>query len=185
MIGEVRMFAGNFAPRSWAFCEGQLLPISQNSALFSILGTIYGGDGRTTFALPDLRGRSPIGPRNGPGLSDRRLGEKGGTPTNTLNITQLPSHTHTASGTVHVSNAAGNSNSPENNYPALAAGRDSTTGSQVQVNCYANSHNASMAANSVSVTVGNTGGNQSVNNMQPYLAIYYIIAIYGVYPSRG
>ena len=85
MIGEIRMFGGNFAPRSWALCEGQLLPISQNSALFSILGSTYGGDGRTTFGLPDLRGRCALGNGNGPGLTDRRLGQKSGTETNTLN----------------------------------------------------------------------------------------------------
>ena len=89
------MFAGNFAPRSWAFCDGQLLPIAQNQALFSILGTTYGGDGRTTFALPDLRGRAAIHPGTGPGLSNRQLGERGGSETNTLTLPQLPTHTHT------------------------------------------------------------------------------------------
>ena len=96
-LGQVTIFAGNFAPRGWAFCDGQLLPISQYSALFSILGTTYGGDGRTTFALPDLRGRTPIGPRNGPGLSDYRLGQQGGSQTNTLTVSEMPSHNHSAS----------------------------------------------------------------------------------------
>lgn len=95
MIAEIRMFGGNFAPRTWAFCDGQLLPISQNQALFSLIGTIYGGDGRTTFALPDLRGRVAVHPGQGPGLSDYRVGQKGGSETNTLNVTQLPSHNHT------------------------------------------------------------------------------------------
>ena len=99
MIGEVRMFGGNFAPRSWALCDGQLLPISQNSALFSILGTTYGGDGRTTFGLPDCRGRFTIGQGNGPGLSDRPLGQKGGQETVTLNVRpRSPLTTHSASG---------------------------------------------------------------------------------------
>jgi microcystin-dependent protein len=94
-IAEIIMFGGNFAPRGWAFCDGQLLPIAQNQALFSILGTTYGGDGRTTFALPDLRGRAAIHPGTGPGLSTRQLGERGGTETNTLTLPQLPTHTHT------------------------------------------------------------------------------------------
>ena len=102
-IGSVCIFGGNFAPRSWAFCDGQLLAISSNTALFSILGTIYGGDGRTTFALPDLRGRMPVGPRNGPGLSDYRLGERGGQEEVVLNTTQIPSHSHIAAGTVQAS----------------------------------------------------------------------------------
>jgi len=97
-IGEISMFGGNFAPRNWAFCDGQLLAISQNTALFSLLGTIYGGDGRTTFALPDLRGRVPIHSGNGPGLSNYRVGQKGGTETVTLNVTQIPSHNHTVKG---------------------------------------------------------------------------------------
>jgi microcystin-dependent protein len=94
-IGEIMIFGGNFAPRGWAFCDGQLLPVSQNTALFSLLGTTYGGDGRTTFALPDLRGRVPLHPGTGPGLSSRQLGEKGGTETNVLTIGQMPAHNHT------------------------------------------------------------------------------------------
>ncbi len=94
-IGEIIMFGGNFAPRSWALCDGQLLPINQHSALFSILGTIYGGDGRTTFALPDLRGRAAIHAGHGPGLSDRRLGSRSGTETTTIQIHNLPVHSHT------------------------------------------------------------------------------------------
>ena len=101
MIGEVRLFAGNFAPRTWAFCEGQLLAISSNTALFSILGTTYGGDGRTTFGLPDLRGRSAVGPGNGPGLRSYRLGQRGGEEYKTLNITNLPIHSHFITTTVN------------------------------------------------------------------------------------
>ena len=96
MLASIMIFAGNFAPRGWAFCDGQLLAISANSALFSLLGTTYGGDGRTTFGLPDLRGRAAIGPRHGPGLSNYALGQRGGVETVTLNITQIPSHTHLA-----------------------------------------------------------------------------------------
>src|SRR6056297_3180065 len=95
-VGEIRMFAGNFAPRGWAFCDGQLLAVSQNDALFSLLGTIYGGDGRTTFALPDMRGRFPLHPGNGPGLPSYRQGQRGGRPELTLNQTELPAHSHSA-----------------------------------------------------------------------------------------
>ena len=98
-VGEIRMFAGNFAPRGWAFCDGQLLAVSQNDALFSLFGTIYGGDGRTTFGLPDLRGRIPLHQGHGPGLSERRLGSKGGGENETLTINQMPSHTHIFSAT--------------------------------------------------------------------------------------
>lgn len=176
-IGEIRGFAGNFAPRSWALCEGQLLPIAQNQALFSIIGTIYGGDGRTTFALPDLRGRTMVGPGNGPGLSDYREGQKGGAETTTLNTTNLPSHNHTASGTVKATAAPGNERVPANNLNFAG----DTSGTPYT----ATPANATMATNGVDVTVGNTGGGQRFNNMQPYLATYYIICLQGVFPSRS
>ncbi|MDY8136799.1 phage tail protein [Aquimarina sp. 2201CG5-10] len=184
-IGEVRIFAGNFAPRNWAFCEGQLQAISQNDALFSILGTIYGGDGRTTFALPDLRGRVPIGPGHGPGLSDRRLGARSGTETNTLNVLQMPSHTHFASanltGTLKVNEEDGVSDEPRGQNLGLVDG---------PVKLYnTNANDSLMAPDNVAiggtVTIENTGGNQSVNNMQPWLACYYIICLFGTYPSRS
>src|SRR4051812_1587744 len=101
-IGEIMMFAGNFAPRGWALCDGSLLSISQNTALFSILGTTFGGNGQTTFGLPDLRGRLPMHPGQGPGRTGRTLGESGGAETVTLNTTQMPAHTHTASATVAI-----------------------------------------------------------------------------------
>ncbi|MEZ4385631.1 MAG: tail fiber protein [Nannocystaceae bacterium] len=163
MIGEIRLFAGNFAPRSWAFCEGQLLPISQNSALFSILGTMYGGDGRTTFALPDLRGRAPIGVGHGPGLSDIRQGEKGGAEQVTLTTSQLPSHNHQ----LRVSTNDGNTKEASQGY--LAPGN------------YATSANASAPAGAIT----NTGGNLPVPIVQPYLGLRYIIAVQGIFPSRG
>lgn len=175
------MFGGNFAPRSWALCDGQLLPINQNQALFSILGTTFGGDGRTTFGLPDLRGRAPIHAGNGPGLSDRRLGAKGGVEQNVLNVTQLPSHDHTA--TVKYSNLATSPN-PNGLLPSVAAGRGLTTPpTNVFVNMYGASHDANMSSSAV--TVGNTGGNQAVNNMQPWIAVNYIIAVQGLFPSRN
>lgn len=184
-MASIIMFGGNFAPRGWAFCEGQLLPISQYSALFSLLGTTYGGDGRTTFALPDLRGRAPIQQGNGPGLSDRRLGAKGGTEYNILNITQIPSHNHSAAGTLKASTAEATTNDPTGK--VLAAGATAINRSTiVGTNMYAEAApNVEMAANEVTVAVGNTGGNQSVNNMQPWIAINYIIALQGVFPSRS
>ena len=153
-IGEIRMFAGNFAPRSWALCQGQLLAISQNQALFSILGTTYGGDGRTSFGLPDLRGRVNIGPGTGPGLSTYRLGNKAGVENVFLNTLQIPSHTHIAEGTVKA------------NFSPLAP---STTGNPTNNsfgNAAANMYNNSaaetkMSPNNVEVTLGNTGGNLS------------------------
>jgi len=184
LIGEIKLFAGNFAPRTWAFCEGQLLAISSHSALFSILGTTYGGDGRSTFALPDLRGRAAIAPGSGPGLPTYRLGQRSGSPTNTLTANQLPSHTHAAAGTTKVSNADGTTNNPEGK--VLATGKavvDRST--SFNANIYGDASNANMAVNEVSVTLGNTGGNQSINNMQPYLATNYIIALQGLYPSRS
>ena len=121
-IAEIIMFGGNFAPRSWAFCDGQLLPISQNTALFSLLGTIYGGDGRTTFALPDLRGRVPMHQGNGPGLTPRNLGSKGGEENVALNQQQMPSHTHAAVVEVHCSSEDGESDEAADNFPAKAGG---------------------------------------------------------------
>lgn len=189
-IGEIVMFGGNFAPRGWAFCDGQLLSIAQNTALFSILGTTYGGDGRTTFALPDLRGRAPIGPRRGPGLSDYRLGQRGGTETTTLNITQLPNHSHSAaftqtsgiSTTPAVADEA-NSDDPSNNKPAIP----SISGTN---KAYSNASADTSLANGTAtvtgnVTIANTGGQQPFNHMDPYLAVNYIIALVGIFPSRN
>lgn len=176
MLAEVRMFGGNFAPRSWALCQGQLLSINSNQALFSIIGTIYGGDGRTTFALPDLRGRMPIGPGNGPGLSSYREGQKGGVEYVILNTTQIPSHTHTGSGKVKVTLTPGNSNNPN-------AKNFATTGTDLIFNAAAT--NLSMAANNVKVTVGNSGGNLDHTNMAPYIVLNYIICLQGVFPSRS
>jgi microcystin-dependent protein len=172
-IGEIIMFAGNFPPRGWAFCQGQLLSIAQNTALFSILGTTYGGDGQTTFALPDLRGRVPIHPGQGPGLPSHSLGEQGGEPTHTLITTEMPAHSHAAQAS-GVS-AGGNSGSPGGGTWASSTARD---------NIYSNAApNAPMATNNL--TVGNTGGSQPHNNMQPYLGINFIIALEGIFPSRN
>jgi len=172
-LGEIIMFGGNFAPRGWAFCDGQLLPISQYSALFSILGTTYGGDGRTTFGLPDLRGRLAIGPRNGPGLSDYRLGEKGGSETNTLGTHQIPSHGHTT--TLKASSDESTLYDPTNAVLTNSGARDAEYGPATNL---VNMSNASIVS-------GNTGGGQPVNNLQPLLAVNYIIALQGLYPPRS
>ena len=175
-IGQMIMFAGNFAPRGWAFCEGQLLPINQNQALFSLIGTIYGGDGRTTFALPDLRGRAPIHHGKGPGLSDRRQGAKVGSETNTLNINQLPSHTHGAS--LQASSGAADSGQADGR--SLAHETRGANNPDIY-----NSAAPTIAMNADAVKLTATGGGQSVNNMQPSLAVNYIIALVGTFPSRS
>ncbi|MHA7055903.1 phage tail protein [Aquimarina sp. M1] len=180
-IGEVRMFAGNFAPRNWALCEGQLLSINSNQALFSILGTTYGGDGRTSFALPDLRGRVPIGPGHGPGLSDRRLGQRSGTEYNILNITQLPSHNH--SGSIKVNSTDATQSAATNGASIATPG--AISGRAFEGTLGYNTSTPDITLNQQSVTIGNTGGNQSVNNMQPWLSIYYIICLQGIFPSRN
>ena len=167
-IGEIRMFAGNFAPKDWAFCQGQLLSISQNTALFSILGTTYGGDGRVTFALPNLSGRVPVGVGQGAGLTNRQLGEMSGTETVTLTTAQMPAHSHT----VNAVTADGNQNLPTNSFPANTKTLDKEY-STVAPNTTMNP-----------AMIGVTGGSQPVGVMQPSLGVNYIIALYGIYPSR-
>lgn len=166
-IAEIRIFAGNFAPRGWAFCDGQLLPISQNTALFSLIGTTYGGDGRTTTALPNLQGRAPMHPGRGPGLTSRRLGENGGSETVTLTEAQMPNHTHIILG-------SGPANS---NTPAGAGHATSTTVRQY--------HAATNLVDVAETTLTATGGSQPHNNLQPFLALTFIIALTGLYPSRS
>lgn len=169
-IAEIRIFAGNFAPRSWAFCDGQLLPVSQNTALFSLIGTTYGGDGRTTTALPNLQGRAPMHPGTGPGLTTRRLGEKAGVETVTLNSTQMASHNHgwVADATTGGPLGGGpNAANPVDNYLAAS------------VKYHASGSNANMTNTS------SVGGGGAHTNMQPYMAINFIIALQGLYPSRS
>ena len=161
-IGEVKMFAGNFAPRGWAFCEGQELLISQNTALYYILGTTYGGDGRTTYALPDLRSRVAVGPGTGPGLLNYRLGQQGGAENNTLIVNQLPSHTHLATGTVtpNASTTQATSDDPTGKYPSAA--KYAISRAELKpVLTYGDTPNAQMGSNPVNVTVSNTGGQPS------------------------
>ena len=169
---EIRIFAGNFAPRGWAFCNGQLLPVSQNTALFSLIGTTYGGDGRTTTALPDLQGKAPMHPGRGPGLTARRLGQRGGVEEVTLTEAQMPSHNHGLHGRTAIGVAGnGNSNDPVNNFTSKP-----TSGF-----AYAGGTKTPMA----SAAVSNTGGSQPHNNMQPFLCMNFIIALAGLYPSKS
>ena len=168
-VAEIRIFAGNFAPRGWAFCNGQLLPVSQNTALFSLIGTTYGGDGRSTTALPNLQGRIPMHPGRGPGLTNRRLGQRGGVEMVALSEAQMPNHTHTAEG----QDETGDTNSPDGAFVARPFGRGS--------NLYAAGSSTPVKMN----TLEDAGGSQVHNNMQPFLTIPFIIALVGLYPSRG
>jgi microcystin-dependent protein len=169
-VGEIMMFAGNFAPQGWAFCDGQLLSIAQNTALFSLHGTYYGGDGQTTFALPDLRGRLPMhtGSGPGPGLSPRSLGETGGSENVTLAAGQMPAHTHA----LQVDSANGTTASPGG---ALLA-RDPAGTPAYGVNA-----TGTLSAQAIA----SAGGSQAHQNMPPFLAINYCISLYGVYPPRS
>jgi microcystin-dependent protein len=162
-LGEIRMFAGTFAPRGWAFCNGQLLSIADYSALFTLIGTTYGGDGQSTFGLPDLRGRFPV--HVGNGLTQ---GVTGGSETVTLSVAQLPSHTHSAMGAT-----AGTTGSPGGNF----WGGTSTLGQFVE----GTAANESMASGAI----GSAGGGQSHENMMPFLAVNFIIALEGIFPSRN
>lgn len=166
-IGEIMMFAGNFAPTGWALCNGQLLSIAQNTALFSLLGTTYGGNGQTTFALPDLRGRAPIHFGQGPGLSNYSQGQLAGEENHTLLATEMPTHTHVA----RADAANGTSDTPTGMFPARTPGGTPAYG-------------AGSAAQLASTFLATTGGSQPHNNMQPYLVINYCIALTGVFPSR-
>ena len=169
-VGEIRMTPFNFAPTGWAFCNGQLLPISQNTALFSLLGTQYGGDGKSTFALPDLIGRTPIAHGQGPGLSDRFIGETGGQENVTLLETELTIHTHTA----YALPGVGDNTAPDNAVWAGSSNRDR------QYSAAATPTNTTMSPLALSLA----GGGLPHNNMPPYLTLNFIIALQGVFPPR-
>lgn len=183
-IATIVMFGGNFAPRGWAFCNGQILSIAQNTALFSLLGTTYGGNGETTFALPDLRGRVPVHVDHG--FSNYVLGTSGGTESVTLAVSQMPPHTHgvtlgTLAGSVKVASTKGNSPTPVGNVPAAeATGVTATSSTAVP--------NATMRADSIAFTGAPAtvaaGGGLPVSIVQPFLAVNYIIAIEGIFPPR-
>lgn len=168
-VGEIRMFAGNFAPRGWALCDGPLLAVAQNDALFSLFGTIYGGDGRTTFGLPDLRGRIPIHAESGPGLNPRSLGRKGGAEQVTVIVNQLPAHAH---GSLHASPGLASTADPSGNLPA----RSTTVDSYI---------NEAPTVRLAPGAVATTGGGQPHNNLQPFLCVNFIVALVGIYPSRS
>jgi len=167
-VAEIRIFPFNFAPKGWAWCDGQLMPLSQNTALFSLLGTTYGGDGKSTFALPDLQGRAPMHPGQGPGLSLHDLGETGGSETVTLLESEIPAHSHAIS----VSQADGLGSSPagEQFSTGIGIGMYAAPGAIVQLNPSATAP---------------AGGDQPHNNLQPYLTFYFNIALQGVFPPRG
>jgi microcystin-dependent protein len=176
-VGEIRAVGFGFVPNGWAACDGSLLPINRNTALFSLLGNTYGGDGRTTFALPDLRSRAAVSAGQGPGLANYALGMKAGVETVTLSQPQMPAHIHSlgASATVNVSSVAGTEGAPKGNF--LGA---------VPTNQYAEEAGAAtMAAGMISGTSASTGGNLPHENRQPYLGMYYIIALVGEYPQRS
>jgi microcystin-dependent protein len=167
-VAEIRIFPFNFAPKGWAWCDGQLMPISQNTALFSLLGTTYGGDGKSTFALPDLQGHAPMHPGQGPGLSLHDLGETGGSETVTLLQSEIPSHSHSLSG----SNGPANLQAPASDRVLGRANNNvylDTPGNFVQL---------------APEALAPAGGNQPHNNMQPYLTFYFNIALQGVFPPR-
>ena len=172
-IAQIIMFAGNFAPQAWAFCQGQLLPINQNQALFSLLGTTYGGNGQTTFALPDFRNKSPLGMGTGPGLSSVGLGESSGSSTQTISLANLPAHNHTATMNVAVTSSLANTDEADGSIPA--AGQS----------LYASPAGASNSLGGVSGIISNSGGGQAINIRQPYIGMNFVICLQGIYPSRN
>jgi microcystin-dependent protein len=168
-VGEIRLFAGNFAPVGWAFCDGTLLSIAENDVLFALIGTTYGGDGQVTFALPDMRGRVPVHQGLGPGLSPRVIGEKSGAENVTLQPTQLPSHNHVLNATTTAAGASGASGS------LLAANKAGT-------NFYGSTPGGGAMA---PAALTSAGSGQAHNNMAPYLGLNFIISLFGIFPSQS
>jgi microcystin-dependent protein len=180
LIGVIKIFAGTFMPRGYAACDGRLLPVSSNTALFSIIGTTYGGNGSTTFALPDLRSRVPVGIGEGPGLSFYEEGQMGGVEDNTLSTRNLPSHTHTA--VLNASAANADISVPVSGSSIAVPGR--VTGRDFNSSLGFNATTPNVQLNPASIQLGATGEATPVNNLQPYLGVMYIICTQGVYPSR-
>ncbi len=195
LLATIQLFAGNFAPRGWAFCNGALLPIAQNTALFSLLGTTYGGDGRTTFALPDLRSRVAIGEGRGPGLSNYRLGQRGGEETHVLLITEMPNHGHAtqnvpgADQSVLLSTEDAVNEIPNaGDVPAIANYANGLATERVK--SFGPPATGKVAAGqkisgNAGLTISNNGGSQAHYNLQPFLSLNYIIAMVGIFPSRS
>lgn len=186
-MAAIIQFGGNFAPRSWAFCQGQILSISQNTALFSLLGTTYGGNGQTTFALPDFRGRVPVGTGQVPGLSSYALGQSGGTESTVLTTGQLPSHTHTftSTSTLNAATAKGTLQSPTAALLARSADTSSASSTPVIYAPAGTTPTTPLGGLNVAGTNSLAGSSEPVGIVQPYLAISFIIAIEGIYPSRN
>jgi microcystin-dependent protein len=181
-IGQIMAVGFNFAPKGWAFCDGRLMSIAQNSALFSLLGTTYGGDGIQTFALPDYRSRLPLGMGQGPGLSSVVQGEVSGTEQVTMLATQMPMHTHTATGHQPASSAAGSATTPAGAVPAVT--NDGVPRSPALYPSYAPVNQADTSLAPLALTIGVAGGNQPLPIRNPYLGTNFIIALEGIYPSR-
>ncbi|SFO49791.1 Microcystin-dependent protein [Chitinophaga sp. YR627] len=191
-MGIIFLFGESFAPNGWALCDGREIPISQNEALYSLLGTTYGGDGVTSFALPDLRGRTPIGMGQGPGLSNYMQGQIGGTETRTLLITNLPAHNHATVSNLTInpaaSTAVGTTNIPGSTLVEAALPNIGSGPTAQPIKGYAVADNTAIMAPATvsgSVTIGVTGGSQPFDVLSPYLAVNYAIALYGIYPSRN
>lgn len=173
-IAQILFFAGNFAPKNWAFCSGQIISIASNTALFSLLGTTYGGNGSTTFGLPDFRGRVPMGYGQGPGLYPVQLGEKQGSPTVTLTTANMPAHIHNGSVSVATASTNGSEASPVGNIFATAA-----------ANAYTSNANANGYLAGATLNLGQAGSSQPFSIQQPTLCVNFIICLYGAYPSRN
>ena len=186
-IGEIRMFVGNFAPWNWALCDGRELPIASNTALYSIIGTEYGGDGMTYFNLPDLRGRVPVHAGSGPGLTTRALGDTSGAESTTLAVANLPAHDHSAgisgSATAKCAAEPGNRNSPVGNTLAPDAGNQSAVYADAEPT--ADMRAGTFDLSTATVSVDNTGGNQAFDHMPPFQVVHFIIALRGLFPSRS
>jgi microcystin-dependent protein len=176
-IGEIRMFAGNFPPLFWAFCQGQLLSIAQNTALFSVVGTMYGGDGQVTFALPDLRGRIARGTGQGAGLGVVDIGQVAGFPTTTLTNANLPIHTHLATAVLNARSDPGDSLTPVGALPAQSGAGDPGH--------HGGATDTQMATGALTVSLQPSGSSEPIEQLPPYLGVNYIICLEGIYPSRN
>jgi microcystin-dependent protein len=180
-VAEIRIFAGNFAPTGWALCNGQLMPISQNTALFSLLGTTYGGDGKSTFALPNLQGSAPMQPGQGPGLSLRDLGETGGEQAVTLIQTEMPAHSHFMQATATQATTA----SAAGNMLAMATAGGGKGGGGSNINMYSTTTSGGSLVQMNLLELSVTGSSLPHNNLPPYLGLTFIIALQGVFPARS